>query len=205
MKKTYTNLRWNKVIKEIALLSVVFILAESFIVFAGIFLLDGIKEPITEENSRQTSFYADSVELKRKFQFGGGRQHSVNIYKDSVRYSYNREWFRGRFAADELRDKLTDKKLYITYKFLEQDGGKNSYQIVGITSDDTVFYTVDEYNAKRKENFIGGIVIFSILELSALIWVFFATREFIRSENGVFLLKKIRQRKIKKIKLSKTR
>lgn len=202
MKKTYTRLRWEKAIKDMVLRTVIFILFQAFIVCAAIFLLGGIKDPITENNSEQITFYADSVEVSRKFQFGGGSQHSVIIYKDGAKYFYQREWFRGRYGAYELRDKLVDKKLYITYGVSEKSADERLYGIVGIASDDEVFYSVDEYNAKRKENFIGGVVIFSIMEVTALVLGFFATREFVRGEHGKFIKKRIRRRKIDKERAS---
>lgn len=117
------------------------------------------RRPVSQENTDTVSFIVDNVEKVDLFTLNNHTNEKIYLYNDSDRYIYGLDK-----SPKNLENTFLNKKLTVMYE-------KETNIAVDIRGEDTVFYTIDDYNKQQKSQLLFGIIGLSVFEL--LLIVFF--------------------------------
>ena len=118
-------------------------------------------------NTEQIVFKADHVELVNSVSIGrfSRQRNSIILHCDVDKYKYGVKYF-SQYSGNDLIDKLSSEELSIVYL-------TSNNVIVDIKSTETVFYTIENYNAEQTVQLVVGIVLFAIFQIIFLLFSFF--------------------------------
>ena len=127
-----------------------------------------------ESNTQTLTFYADEVEQKDLFVRPGAGDTSIIISFDSVEYVYDLgvSRYQDEHSIEGLQASLSQEKLVVTYRKV-LDIFKTYNQIVEIRSENTVYYTMEDFNSVQTKELILAILLLSFIEIIYLFILFF--------------------------------
>ena len=170
MRKTNTNLKRMKIVKQLIVLGVIQVVI--IVVFAFI-----LASSATGDVSELKTATITVDKIAYEYEFISGRMFSV--FSDSVEYCFPKIPVAGtdEFSMIELRESITIGE-NLTVEYTEKE---NYNVIIGAYSGNEVLRSAEAYYAFQNNQFIMGIVTFGVVEIIFLailiFFVFFHQKE----------------------------
>ena len=127
-------------------------------------------EKAVPENTEEIAFFTKEIDYN-----GTPKHEKIIIYSDFDHYTMDLLCLPkdSAYSPREIQEILSDQKITLTYKKVFNLFGEFN-AVVDIRCEDTVFYSIDDFNAERTKQLTSGIVLLSLIQLLYLfaLWVY---------------------------------